>query len=253
MRDYILQAVRQGMSEFGVSDHGPAYFLPGDHALPATQMALSELPAYVAEARDLQREFAEQISVRVGVEADFIEGATERLAQILDGQPFDYVLGSVHYAAGSSIFRRARWLTDDPTTVYTEYYRLLRIAATCGLFDILSHLTAVEAYGPPLPPGLAERLYPPVADAIAEGGCAVEINTSGYRKIGGDEPFPNRHLLRLLLDRGVPLTFGSDCHMPSEVGYGAARVASLLAEFGKDAAQARPFATRRGSTIRVFV
>ena len=36
----------RGLTQLGVSDHGPAYFLPGDHPLPQTQMALSELPSY---------------------------------------------------------------------------------------------------------------------------------------------------------------------------------------------------------------
>lgn len=253
MRDYIEAARVRGLKDFGVSDHGPAYFLPSDHALPGTQMAVSEFPNYVAEAKELQAEYAgSDITVKVGVEADFLEDQVDNLSRLLGTHPLDYSLGSVHYVNGSSVFNTARWQREDPEAVYTEYYRVARLAAGCGLFDILSHLTVIELFGPPLPEEWASRLYGPVADAIAEGGCAVEINTSGYRKSGGDEPFPNRRMLRDLIARGVPLTFGSDCHRPDQVSYGANRVAALLAELGVETALPQPFRTRRGQTLQVY-
>ena len=252
MRDYINAAVSLGLTEFGVSDHGPAYFLPGDHALPQTQMALSEVGAYVKEARQLQAEYADKIVVRVGIEADFIEDEEDELRRILsENGPFDYVLGSVQYAFGVSIFNKSRWEKGEaPEEVYEEYYRLVILAAQSGIFDILSHLTAVEAYGPPIGDDLARLLYPPVADAVAQSGCLVEINTSGYRKMQGDEPFPNRKMLRLLIERGVSLTFGGDSHHPPQVGGDANRVADLLRELGVDISRGpQAFVVHRGPLL----
>ena len=65
-----------------------------------------------------------------------------------------------------SAFSRTRWHSEAPSDVYTAYYEELCRAAAGGLFDILSHLTAVEAYGPPIDPTLAGSLYPMVAAAI---------------------------------------------------------------------------------------
>ena len=262
LRAYIEKASALGMSEFGVSDHSPAYWLPGDHAQPGTQMAISWLPGYVEEAIALKQELAGQIAVRVGLEADFIEGYEAELAALLDAHPFDYVLGSVHYALGRTIFRRDWHTLENPDAVFAEYYRLIASAARSGLFDILSHLTAVEAYSPPLPDEVAAKLYPPVADAVAESGCLVEVNTSGFRKIRaedggpGNEPFPNRRMLRLLIERRVPLTFGSDCHHPDEVGYGSAGVFRLLQELGLDPTKTEPHYLsknpKRDGTLRRF-
>ena len=258
MREYIEAALSLGLTYFGVSDHGPAYFLPGDHALPGTQMAQSELPNYVAEARRLQAEYEGKMNVRVGLEADFIEDEEFELGDVLlSSGPLDYVLGSVHYAFGVSIFNKGRWDKGEaPEEVYEEYYRLVSLAAQSGLFDILSHLTAVEAYGPPIGDDLVRLLYPPVADAVAASGCLVEINTSGYRKMppgsgrSGDEPFPNRQMLRLLVDRGVPLTFGSDSHQPEQVGFGRDRVLALLHELGVDVTRGpQPYTVRRGPLL----
>lgn len=247
--DYIDAAVACGINEFGVSDHGPAYFQPGDHAFPGTQMARSEVPYYVREALEQKARYAGRIEVKVGVEADFIEGQEAELADILKSHPFDYVLGSVHYVRQINIFKKARWETEDAAETYAEYYRVVQLAAASGLFDILSHLTAVESYGPALPNDLAERLYPPVAEAVADSGCAVEINTSGYRKMGEDEPFPNRRMLRYLIAAGVPLTFGSDCHKPEEVGYGRERVLRLLNELGVRTGSPKRITVKRGEIL----
>jgi histidinol-phosphatase (PHP family) len=247
--DYIESAIARGMREFGVSDHGPAYFQPGDHALPGTQMAGSELPHYVREAFEQKAKYAGRIDVKVGLEADFIEGQEAELIHILESHPFDYVLGSVHYVRQINIFKKTRWGTERAEDIYAEYYRVVQLAAASGLFDILSHLTAVESYGPPVPDALAKRLYPPVAEAAAASGCIVEVNTSGYRKMEGDEPFPNRRMLRCLIAAGVPLTFGSDCHKPEEVGYGRDRVLGLLKELGVRTDEPEPMAVRRGSLL----
>jgi len=237
------------MTTFGISDHGPAYWLDGDHAQPQTQMACSAVPGYVAEVQMERDHYAGRLDIRIGLEADWIPGRVDDLKHILGTHPFDYVLGSVHYILGRSIFARTRWDNEDASDIYTAYYEELCRAAGSGLFDILSHLTAVEAYGPPIAPALAGSLYPMVADAIKESGCVVELNTSGYRKRPhGDDPFPNHRLLAELVSRRVPLTFGSDCHAPREVGYGAERILAALEHYGLYPT-GTPFTVQRGPIL----
>lgn len=249
--EYANAAFESGMEWFGFSDHGPAWWLDGDHAQPLTQMARSEFPRYLAQAREVSNQWAGRLTIRVGVEADWIDGRAAELATLLEQPGIDYVLGSVHYSGGVNIFRKDRWQTDRAEDVFRDYYRQVADAARSGLFDILSHLTAVEAYAPLPPESWRREIYVPVADAVAQSGCVVEINTSGYRKRPAiDEPFPNRALLKLLLERGVPLTFGSDCHRPDEVGYGSDKVTSLLVELGVHPVRdRREVATRRTTLI----
>ena len=246
LEDYVVAAHAAGMQRFGVSDHGPAWWFDTDHALPRTQMAGSEFPRYIDEARAIADEWKGRLEVRVGVEADWIDGRADELASWVGHPGLDYALGSVHYSGGVNIFRKDRWQTDNSEAVFRDYYRQVADCARSGLFDILSHVTAVEAYSPLPSPELAIEIYTPVADAIAQSGCLVEINTSGYRKRPEiNEPFPNRRMLRLLVERGVPLTFGSDCHHPGEVGYALGTVHELLRELGID-----PIASVHEFTVR---
>ena len=164
LRDYVESAIRLGMTEIGVSDHAPAYWFDGiDHALPGIQMAVSELPAYVAEARSLQIEYADRIVVRVGIEADFIPGKEAELWAMLSADPFDYVLGSVHYVRGRSVFDKKRWQDENAADTFRAYYELVQDAAQSGMFNILSHLSVIEAYSPSMPETLQREIYPNVA------------------------------------------------------------------------------------------
>lgn len=212
-------------------------------------MACSAVSGYVAEVLAERSKFADQLDIRVGLEADWIPDRSDELERILNSHPFDYVLGSVHYILGRSIFARKRWETENASDVYAAYYEELCVAATSGLFDIMSHLTAVEAYGPPIDPALASDLYPMVAESIKESGCIVELNTSGYRKRpDDDDPFPNHRLLTELVARRVPLTFGSDCHAPCEVAYGADRITTVLIKYGL-LPEGSPLTVRRGPVL----
>jgi histidinol-phosphatase (PHP family) len=252
LEDYVQQAVALGLTHFGMSDHGPAYWLEGDHAQPGIQMALSELPRYVEEALELKDLYADEISLAVGIEADFIEGYEDELAAWLAAHPFDYVLGSVHYCLGHSVFSHTRWREQRPEAIFRDYYRLVIAAARSGLFDILSHLTVIDTYAPPIPSSLADELYPQVAAAIAESGCIVELNTSCYRKQPlWDAPYPNGKMLQTLLQHGVPLTFGSDCHMPEEIHFARAQVERLLSGWGFSL-KAQPNRVKRG-LIQTFL
>ncbi len=149
LTDYIEAAKLLGLEEFGVSDHAPTFFKDGDDPAPGTTMAKSELAGYVEEALALKERYAGQITVKLGIEADFVEGSEDDYRRMLDTHPFDYALGSVHWVFGVNIFHRPRWETDDPEQTYREYYRLIVASVRSGMFDILAHPTAENRMGRP--------------------------------------------------------------------------------------------------------
>jgi len=120
MANYIEAGIALGLREIGVSDHCPFLFLHGDHPQPGTAMAASELPNYVAQARQLQERFAGRIAVRVGIEADFVPGFEDVYREALAAHPLDYVLGSVHFVNGRHIFDRTRWAPTDAASTSHE-------------------------------------------------------------------------------------------------------------------------------------
>ena len=220
-RDFVRRAVELGLSEIGLTDHIPLYFLPLSERDPRLAMKEEEFDGYLAEVQSLKEEFRGTIAVRLGLEADYREGHEEELAKWLARADWDLVLGSVHWVAGGWIDApgcAARFEKEGTDYLYDEYYRLLARAARSGFFDVLTHFDLPKKFGnrPSRPRESAE------VDAIAaakEGGCAVEISSAGLRKPVG-EPYPEGRLLEKIVAAGVPVTFSSDSHAPAEVGWG---------------------------------
>jgi histidinol-phosphatase (PHP family) len=232
IEDYINMALARGLTEIGISDHSPLYYLDGNDPQPGSAMAKDELEGYVEEVLCLKARYAGQIDVRLGLESDYVEAMEAFYADVLAQYPFDYVIGSVHMVLGTNIFDASRWrTTPDPMVVYAEYYRLIQKSARSGLFDILGHTTAILAYSPRPVPAEVEALQDETLDVIRETGVCMEVNTSGYRKAQAD-PFPSPRMVARAVELAIPLTFSSDAHRPNEVAYAREQVETLFVAKG---------------------
>ena len=232
IEDYIKMALSCGLIEIGISDHGPLYFLDGNDPQPGLAMAKDELEGYVEEVLSLKARYAGQIAVRLGLESDYVEDMEAFYADVFAQYPFDYVIGSVHMALGASVYDAGRWQhTPDPVAVYADYYRLVQKSARSGLFDILGHTTAILAYSPRPVPAEIEVLQDETLDVIGETGVCMEVNTSGYRKMGAD-PFPSPRMIARAVELAIPLTFSSDAHRPDEVAYAREKIETLFVAKG---------------------
>lgn len=183
LRDMIEAALSAGLSQLGLSDHSPLFFLPEDRPSPTMTMAKSEFPVYVDEVLQLRSEYAGRIDIRLGVESDYIPGWMGKYKSIYAGYPLDYVIGSVHYFEDMHIFDRRRWEAEDadPLRTFTLYIRLVQDAVRCGAFDIVGHLDAVKGLGVAPADPLTE-LWDETVRLIAAADLTVEIDTSGARK-----------------------------------------------------------------------
>lgn len=227
MSQYVQRAEEIGLGEIGFADH-----LPLLHAVdPHLTMSRSELPLYLEEVRLAAAGAA--IPVRLGIEADYVPESVDELATTLGANSFDYVLGSVHFVDG--------WAFDDPRHIagyedrdheqlYEQYFRTAIEAVQTGLFDVLAHPDLIKKFGI-LPAIDLSAYYAQLADAVARQGMAVEVSTAGLRKPIG-EIYPTEEFLRACLERGIPVTLGSDAHAPEEVGYRFDDAVDLLRRVG---------------------
>ena len=224
-RQFVETAIERGLAEIAFTDHIPLYFLEPGERDPRLAMAEEAFEGYLAEVRELAREFRGRIEIRLGLEADYAEGCEEQLAAWLAKADWDLVLGSVHHVAGDWIDSPGaprRFEREGAERLYREYYRLLARAAATGLFDVLAHFDLPKKFGH-RPQHPMEQEEERAIEAAARAGCAVEISSAGLRKPVG-EIYPEARLLRRLVARGVPVTFSSDAHAPAEVGWGYDRL-----------------------------
>jgi len=229
---YLAAARARGLREIGFADHIPLYFLPRTARDPSLAMAEEELPHYVGEIKALKITHP-GITVRLGIEADYVPGYEKELARILRAYPFDYVIGSIHYLDGWG-FDNPEQVTGyegrDPDELYHAYFTLLGQAAASGLFDIMAHPDLIKKFGcrPATDP---TPLYENTAAIFARAGVCIEVNTAGLRA-PVREIYPAPAFLYACRRFGVPATIGSDAHHPEQVGAGVGEAVALLRETG---------------------
>ncbi|HOW68260.1 MAG TPA: histidinol-phosphatase HisJ family protein [Candidatus Paceibacterota bacterium] len=216
-RDYADCAVRVGLREIGFSDHAP---MPRDN-YDNWRMNQNQLDEYVEWVRRAQRDYP-QLTIRLGLELDYLPGLESWIAELAGRYPWDYLIGSVHYVrAGWDVDnpeKRAQWDREEPREVWAAYFERLTQAAETRMFDIIGHADLPKKFGHFLKQG-DEEIYRPFLRAARRSGVAIELNTGGLRKECA-EIYPGKRFLALAWSERIPITFGSDAHLPTEVGLG---------------------------------
>jgi histidinol-phosphatase (PHP family) len=229
---YRAAAEERGIAELGVSEHIDRF----RQALEIWQhphwrgRAVEDVDHYCAWVR-------EETDLRLGIEADFVAGREDRIARFLEGRPWDYVVGSVHFLRDEAVDMPGEWDVwgrgESPERVWKRYFETLAEAARSGLYDVMAHPDLVKVWGGerPAPAGDLRRYYEPAVEAFHEVGVAVEVSTAGLRKPVG-EMYPSRAFLEMVADAGLPVALSSDAHVPEHLGYGYDRALELLADVG---------------------
>jgi histidinol-phosphatase (PHP family) len=224
-------ASERGIEVLGVSEHVHRF----EQALDVWQhpfwraSATDDLDEYCAFVR-------QETSLSLGIEADFVPGVEDRMANLLDERDWDYVIGSVHFLRDSAIDMRGDWDVwrhADPEKVWRRYFETLGEAARSGMFDILAHPDLVKVWGSetPAPRGDLRRFYDLAMDGIAESDVAIEVSTAGLRKPVG-EIYPAPAFLEMCIEAGRPVALSSDAHVPNDLGYAYDRALELLESVG---------------------
>jgi len=216
LKAFALAAQEQGIMELGFTEH--------DEYIDRIDMN---------NLMKLRREFP-KLSIRLGVEVDFVPGREEHIKIISQQYDFDYIIGSVHYIDGwgfdhpdySHLFKG-----KDVDGIYRSYFNLLNRAVESGLFDVVGHLDLVKIWGHrPLKYDI-KHYVDPLLNTIKAAGMVIEINSAGLRK-PVREIYPSREVVDLIAAKEIPVTMGSDAHHPSQLGEGLAEARKILVDAG---------------------
>jgi histidinol-phosphatase (PHP family) len=133
---------------------------------------------------------------------------------------FDYLYGSVHVVTDWTIDDDKflhKWDEQSIDSIYGEYYQVLAKMARTRLFDVVGHFDLPKKFRK-FPTDNLDARIGSTLDAIKVANMVIEINTAGLRKPVG-EIYPSPHILNMVHDKGISITFGSDAHDPVDVAY----------------------------------
>jgi histidinol-phosphatase (PHP family) len=228
---YRETATERGIEELGVSEHVYRFVQALDvwsHPFWRAT-AVDDLDAYCSYVCD-------ETDLRLGIEADYVPGREDRLANLIDARDWDYVIGSIHFLGDEAVDMPGEWdiwRDGAPDKVWARYFEALGEAARTGMFDILGHPDLVKVFGSraPGPDGDLRRFYERAMDGIAESDVAIEVSTAGLRKPVG-EIYPAPAFLEMCLEAGRPVALSSDAHVPEQLGFEYERALELLSDLG---------------------
>jgi histidinol-phosphatase (PHP family) len=227
---YREAASAAGVEELGVAEHVYRF---------RQALELWDHPFWREQARDdldSYCEFVRGAGLKLGVECDFVPGAEDRTASLLEARDLDFAVGSVHFLGERAVDHEGWDVWEgagDADEVWRRYFEALAECARSGLFDILAHPDLVKVWGSgrPLPERDPRAFYEPAVEAIAASGVAVEVSTAGLRKPVG-ELYPSTAFAAMCVEAGVPFALSSDAHLPEQVGFAYERAVAFLEGLG---------------------
>ena len=239
-REHVLCAINKGFTVLGFSEHciyplDPAFYYDVDNNWHMTPQKYS---SYIKEIEALKEEFSGQITILLGLEADYFNSPQFGRA-IPDKKAYelfkpDFLIGSVHFIGTSKGFftvdNKAEavqealnsFYTDvngniDGKTVACDYFTAEREMIRDGNFEIVGHPDLIRLRNSVLhffdenEDWYKEQLKL-TAKAMAAAGVIAEINTGAIARGLMNDVYPSAQFLEYLKEQGVPVCINSDAH-----------------------------------------
>ena len=240
-REIVEEAIRQGFTTIGFSEHSP---LPFDNNFSVKG---NNMIKYVSEIAQLKNEFKNKLDVYCALEADYISGTSETFSVTKEKYHLDYLIGGVHLV-GQSANPDEIWFIDGPKwEVYDEglqkffggniknavkrFYEQSNEMIENEQFDIIAHFDKIKMHNRGRYFSEDESWYRCLAfetlDLIRQKGLIMEVNTRGIYKKRYDGFYPSPWLLTEAHKMNIPVIISADAHHFSEISleFGAAETA----------------------------
>lgn len=221
MRQYCARALEMGIDYLAFTDHidlDPADFSFGYYNFDSAWK----------EFRETREEFGNRIELAFGVEVSCQTSLVEEARAVIEGRPYDIVIGSVHILDGLGGDISSRENTPKMFEkygvgeIYRKYLDEVESSIEQGLYDVIGHIGILKRHGTPYLKGLDlagyEEQIDRIARKLAEADLALEVNASGMWQLPA-QPYPDTEFVKRFLDYGgTRVTVCSDAHVPENLG-----------------------------------
>lgn len=220
MRDYCEIAIQKGFKEIAFTDHLTVF---PDGSTDSHSLSMLGIEDYVKEVKPISLEYRDRLTIRLGVEVDYIPGSEKIIEKILRSYDFDLVIGSVHFIDSVCIdslnhrnLVESMVREDGFNTVYSRYLELVGKAVETGFFNIIGHIDIVRIWGFNPTDGFEDEQR--VLKFIKEKRACLEVSSRGLRQ-PVNSIYPSLRILKKAYELGIPITIGTDAHSVEEIDY----------------------------------
>ncbi|KAK9368455.1 polymerase/histidinol phosphatase-like protein [Lipomyces kononenkoae] len=233
--DIVEQAIARGFKSYCLTEHIPrnslADLYPEEKHLQVSDLE-SNFDKFYHHARQLQSKYADQITLLVGCETDYIRPDFKSLiAKLRTKYNFDMFVGSIHHVKQVPIdldlptweLAMRKCGAGTPRDLYAAYFdeQYAMIVdlkpPIVGHFDLIRLFSMQDSEKSISQwPEVLAKVERNLDYIIAYGGL-IELNSAAVRK-GWTEPYPRADICKMVLDKGGQFCLSDDSHGIAQVG-----------------------------------
>ncbi len=202
---YIRCALDAGVQILGFSDHTPYPFPRNHHS--HFRMSIAALSDYVDTISALHKDYASQIEILIGVEAEYYPKYFPDMVSILCDHGIEYMLLGQHFLFNETEGIGSIGPTADESLL-RQYCNQTIEAMHTGLFTYFAHPDLMNFVGNEKVYNLEIRR---LCRAAKECGVPLEVNLLGYRE---GRHYPNIRFWEAAAEENCQVIFGVDAHQP---------------------------------------
>ncbi|NLJ98349.1 MAG: histidinol-phosphatase HisJ family protein [Tissierellia bacterium] len=231
MEEMVLGAIDKNMKSICFTDHI-------DFDLTENRIDVDFRPAdYFKKIKQVKYKYMQDIEILAGVEIGMQPHLNHRYNDLIENNPFDFVIMSIHAIDGKDIFLENFTHGKEPIEALNIYYEYLyECLKNYSNYDVVGHIDYIDRYFEDFSTIPDFKMYSfhieKILKTVIEQGKGIEINTAGMRyKLGYYNP--KVEILRLYKELGGEIiTIGSDAHSPEYIGHHYKEAERLLRELG---------------------
>ncbi len=224
--NYIKQALEYGESILGFSEH-----YDYDAILDGDDLSLADCKAYRDNLNNLSKKYPE-LTLLYGIEIGYSKAADSEYKKLIEENPFDYVICSVHSLPKYGDFYHGRAFEGRSVKdAYTDYFKAVLESVKSDIdYQIVGHIGYCERYCKLPDSKIRYNDYADIIDEILKEiinrDKCLEINTS----TGGKGGFlPEEGIIKRYLQLGGrAFSFASDSHSAEKYLRGSDEVKAFL-------------------------
>lgn len=211
--DYVLEAIKNGYKEIGMSDHGP---LPNE---PFPRMSLDDFNnIYLKEIEIAKEKYQNVIKIKSGIEIEYVSNNIEYYKMLHD--KLDYMILGCHYYSNEDGYKDKSAYRITTHERLDEYTKMIEEALDTKLFTILAH-PDLFLIGYPKFDFYAVECSKRIIQSAIKNDVIIEYNANGLRRgkktfeDGSiDYAYPNSKFWFIVKELNPKVIIGSDCHTP---------------------------------------
>lgn len=206
--DYVRNALDRGFEILGFSDHTPYVFPEGYYS--HFRMKMDQFADYCNTVHLLQKKYADQIRIPLGLELEYYPALFPQLLPILQDAGIEYLLLGQHFVGNEM----GEHYSGSPTAdvgILKRYCHQSMEAMNSGLFTYFAHPDLFNFRGDE---GIYREQMRDLCREAKSCGIPLEMNMLG--KWSGRN-YPNTTFWELAAEEGCAAILGCDAHAPEHL------------------------------------